>query len=58
MSAETNLKDGGTAGAGLNYGILYMLAAPYLLVGGVGYFWWKNRRKDEDQDLDWDKDYQ
>jgi len=45
IAAESNLKDGGTAGAGLNAGILYMLAAPYLLVGTIGYFWWKNNRK-------------
>ena len=47
MSAEQNLKDGGTAGKGLNAGILYMLATPYLLVGGLGLVWWRNRRKEE-----------
>ena len=31
IAAESNLKDGGTAGAGLNAGILYMLAAPYYI---------------------------
>lgn len=45
IAAESNLKAGGTSGAGLNAGILYMLAAPYLLVGTIGYFWWKNNRK-------------
>lgn len=48
MSAESNLKDGGTAGKGLNAGILYMLATPYLLVGIFGYMWYKNRRKEHD----------
>lgn len=47
MSAESNLQNGGTAGKGLNNGILYMLATPYLLVGLIGYVWWRNRRKDE-----------
>ena len=42
MSAESNLKAGGTAGKGLNRGILYMLAMPYLLVGTLGYIWWRN----------------
>ena len=42
MSAESNLKSGGTAGRGLNRGILYMLAMPYLLVGTLGFVWWKN----------------
>lgn len=45
IAAESNLKDGGTAGRGLNTGILYMLAAPYLLVGTIGYIWWKNHKK-------------
>jgi len=48
MSAESNLKDGGTAGKGLNAGILYMLATPYLLVGFFGYMWYKNRKREAD----------
>ena len=43
MSAESNLKNGGTAGRGLNRGILYMLAMPYLLVGTIGFVWWRNQ---------------
>ncbi len=46
LSAEQNLKDGGTAGKGLNKGILYMLLTPYLVIGSIGFFWYKNRRKD------------
>ena len=48
MSAESNLKAGGTAGKGLNAGILYMLATPYLLVGFFGYMWYRNRKKEQD----------
>jgi hypothetical protein len=48
MSAESNLQNGGQAGKGLNNGILYMLATPYLLVGFIGYIWWRNRRKEEE----------
>jgi hypothetical protein len=44
LSAESNLRDGGTAGKGLNAGILYMFAMPYLLVGTLGYLWYKNRK--------------
>ena len=51
MSAETNLKNGGSAGKGLNAGILYMLATPYLLVGAIGFIWYRNRRKDEDEEI-------
>lgn len=28
--------------SGLNKGILYMAAIPYLLMGAVGYFWYRN----------------
>jgi len=45
MSAESNLKNGGTDGRGLNAGILYMLAMPYLLVASIGFWWWRNRKK-------------
>ena len=44
LSAESNLRDGGTAGKGLNVGILYMLVMPYILVGTLGYLWYKNRK--------------
>jgi len=44
ISAESNLKDGGTAGKGLNTGILYMFALPYLLVGSLGYLWYRNKK--------------
>lgn len=53
MSAESNLKNGGKAGKGLNKGILYMLATPYLLIGGIAFVWYRNRRKeDEEEELD------
>lgn len=45
MSAESNMKGGGTFGNGLNAGIIYMLATPYLLVGTIGFIWWRNRKK-------------
>ncbi|MBK7344074.1 MAG: hypothetical protein IPJ06_13890 [Saprospiraceae bacterium] len=47
MSAESNLANGGTAGKGLNAGIIYMLATPYLLVGAVAFLWWRNKKKVE-----------
>jgi hypothetical protein len=49
MSVESNLKNGGTTGKGLNRGILYMLIMPYLLVGTIGYVWWRNKRQDEEE---------
>lgn len=49
MTAESNMRNGGSSGAGLNAGILYMLVVPYLIVGGVAYWWWKNKKKNEDE---------
>jgi hypothetical protein len=48
IAAESNMKNGGTEGKGLNAGILFMLAMPYLIVGGIGYVWYRNRNKKED----------
>jgi hypothetical protein len=45
MTAESNLANGGQEGRGLNNGILYMLATPYLLIGAIGYAWYRNRKK-------------
>lgn len=44
-AVESNLKNGGTEGAGLNTGIMYLLLAPYLIVGVLGYLWYKNRKE-------------
>ncbi len=52
MAAESNLNEGGTAGEGLNKGILMLFSMPYLLVGGVAFVWYKNRREDADWDTD------
>lgn len=45
ISAESNMRDGGSAGKGLNAGILYMFALPYLIIGTLGYLWFKNRKQ-------------
>lgn len=52
MSAESNLKAGGTAGQGLNTGILYMLVAPYLLVGTLAFIWWKQKKRSLERNPD------
>lgn len=52
ISAESNLKNGGTEGKGLNNGILYMLATPYMLIGVIGFIWWRNRRKEGEEELE------
>lgn len=48
-SAESAMKeDGNTKGLGLNNAILYLLTIPYLLVGTVGYVWYKRSKRDEE----------
>ena len=42
---ESNQKDGGGVGAGLNKGILYLMALPYIMVFLGGLFWYYNKRK-------------
>ena len=44
---EANLKDGGSAGAGLNQGILYLMAMPYIamLLFGVFYYFQKQKKQ-------------
>ena len=42
---EANLKEGGSAGAGLNEGILYLMAMPYIVVLLFGIFYYLQQRK-------------
>ena len=37
--------EGNTHGVGLNKGILYLLASPYLIVAFVGGLWYRKNRK-------------
>ena len=46
-SAESSLKEGSSVAKGLNAGILYLFAAPYLLVGTVGLMWWYKERQNK-----------
>jgi len=53
IAAESNMENGGESGSGLNTGILYMFAAPYLIVGFISYMWWKNKKNyDSDEYVD------
>ena len=46
-AVEANLKDGGNAGAGLNQGILYLMAMPdiAMLLFGAFYYFQKRKKK-------------
>lgn len=47
LNAENSTKEGNTQGKGLNDGILFLLAIPYLVAGGIGYLWYKKYRTAE-----------
>jgi len=34
---------------GLNTGILYLMVLPYIMFGVIGYFWYKNSKRDRDE---------
>lgn len=44
-NVETNIKNGGTQARGLNNGIMYLLAAPYIAIGAIGFLWYKKYRR-------------
>lgn len=50
-AAESNLKEGGTHGLGLNAGIIYLFCTPYILVAVIGGLWWWNNRKMQEGEL-------
>lgn len=45
LNAENSVQNGNTEGNGLNTGILYLLAAPYLAVACVGFLWYKKYKR-------------
>lgn len=42
---EANLESGGTIGAGLNDGILYLMAMPYISIIVVGIVWYNLKKE-------------
>ncbi len=44
-AVESNNKSGSNTTKGLNNGIIYLLAAPYLAVAVVGMIWYKKYRR-------------
>ncbi|MTI21262.1 hypothetical protein E1176_09540 [Fulvivirga sp. RKSG066] len=45
---ENNVSNGEIGiGASLNFGILYLFVMPYLLIGFIGYMWYRNSKSNE-----------
>ncbi len=45
QNVQSGIESGGKVGLGLNTGIVYLLAVPYLVAAIFGYWYWKNRNK-------------
>lgn len=45
VNAEQGSKNGNTQTKGINDGVVYLLAIPYLMMVGIGIVWYRNYRK-------------
>ncbi len=43
--ADEAMKNGSSQGAGINKGVLYLFLTPYLVVGTIGFIWWRKKVK-------------
>jgi hypothetical protein len=47
-SVESSMGNGrNNVGVGLNTGIMYLFVTPYLLVGVMGYLWYRNSKRNQ-----------
>ena len=44
-TVESNAEAGGALADGLNEGILYLMAFPYLILGAIAFAWWRHEKK-------------
>ncbi len=49
INAEQGTQNGNTQAMGINDGVIYLLAIPYVLIAVVGFIWYKNYRKKLDK---------
>jgi len=52
LTAENATQNGNTQGKGLNKGILFLLAIPYLATLGLGVLWYKKYRSKKTVNVD------
>ena len=45
INAEQGTKNGNTQAKGINSGVIYLMAIPYLLISGMGVLWYMKYRK-------------
>ena len=51
VCTKTALQLGEKPAQGLNAAILYLMMAPFAIVGFIGYRWWKGNKKYEDNEV-------
>lgn len=49
LNAENSTQNGNHQGKGLNDGIIFLLAMPFIIGGGVAILWYKKFRKKEEK---------
>lgn len=52
INAEQGMKNGNTQTKGINTGVLYLLAIPYLLVCSIGGVWYVKYRKKNNNNIE------
>lgn len=50
VCTKTSLQMGEKPAKGMNTGILYLMMAPFAIVGFIAYRWWKSNKKIEEQE--------
>jgi hypothetical protein len=48
LCTKTALQMGEKPAQGLNQGILYLMFTPLIIIGFIGYRWWRNEKKFEE----------
>ncbi|MFN8277936.1 MAG: hypothetical protein U0T84_10645 [Chitinophagales bacterium] len=43
--ADEAARNGSSAGEGINKGVLYLFVTPYLIVGVIGFLWWRSKKR-------------
>jgi hypothetical protein len=44
-TAESSLDAGSSAAAGINKGVMYLFFMPWIIMGTIAYFWWREQKK-------------
>lgn len=51
VCTKTSSQMGEKPAQGMNSAILYLMVAPFAIIGFIGYRWWKGNQKQEEEEL-------